>query len=389
MEVRGEQHRLVVSGTLPPSAAGVRVGLTSNGRALRAVNPQAGGDRGIHFSIPASIITLPKQFSLGLTAQARDGESLPVATVSGRHQFAVPLDSEVLRPTFVNGLPRSGTTFLMRLLAGHPGVACTRQYPYEHRHLVYWLHSLTVMAGPPDAEVRPVGPQAMGTSEQWTGPNPYFSRVPPGYPVLGQEYVQQLARVFMKTADDVYRQIGGEHAKVLLEKFCRPTLIELARNLYPSMREVVTIRDPRDVVCSMVALNRKRGNEKFGARRARSVSEMLGLWTRRAVSELEGYICRWRPEQRIVVRYEELVADPPTQLTRVLQQCGLDSSRELVGRLVKEGLADLTLRQMHATAGSAAMSVGRWRNEIDPVLLKPFTDDLAEYEKLARSIETA
>jgi hypothetical protein len=54
----------------------------------------------------------------------------------------------MLTPILVAGYGRSGTTSLMQILTGTPGVACEGEYPYENRYLTYYAKLARILAAP-------------------------------------------------------------------------------------------------------------------------------------------------------------------------------------------------------------------------------------------------
>ena len=68
----------------------------------------------------STLLRLPPRFELDLTAELEDGTECPLGTVAGRR---APLRSGYdpeLRPLIVTTLGRTGSTWLIHLLAGHP-----------------------------------------------------------------------------------------------------------------------------------------------------------------------------------------------------------------------------------------------------------------------------
>ena len=91
---------------------------------------------------------------------------------------------------------------------------------------------------------------------------------------------------------------------------------------------------------------------------------------------------RERRDGALLVRYEELVADMPATLARILDYLELDGAPALVGEIVDGALTQLD-RIQHRTAPDASASTGRWQTDLPPALKElaneAFADPLREF----------
>src|SRR4029077_12418921 len=91
---------------------------------------------------------------------------------------------------------------------------------------------------------------------------------------------------------------------------------DVLADVYPDAREVILVRDIRDVICSAVAFDAKRGRRSFGRE---SLDDDLGF-----VSQLHmdlGRLVRsWQRRQStaLLVRYETLIRAPEPTLYQIL-----------------------------------------------------------------------
>jgi hypothetical protein len=164
-------------------------------------------------------------------------------------------------------------------------------------------------------------------------------------------------------------------------------------SLLPRSRMLFLLRDGRDVVDSLV--DAMLGSDSWWAERTRSlgrppqerlafVSQHSSLWVRRTMATQRGY--ESLPEdQRLLVRYEDLLADTPVQLRRIFDWLDLGVSeaelREIAGRhafesapherrgpgkdmraaspgLWRENLTDDEQRRMHEIMGAKLSELG-------------------------------
>ena len=101
------------------------------------------------FHVLAGLLGLGPNPRLELEVVLADGTRVPAGWISAARggRFARGLRRK-LRPLIVNCPGRSGSTFLMKLLAAHPEVVVFRRFPYESTPARYWMHMLSVLAEP-------------------------------------------------------------------------------------------------------------------------------------------------------------------------------------------------------------------------------------------------
>ncbi|WP_157965344.1 sulfotransferase [Euzebya rosea] len=371
-------HILVISGDLPSTEGVVRV--LDGTRVMRTVPIQSNG----RFHAEVSALTLPSDARVEVRV-LQGSEHATVGWVSGEIQVELPAPPRgALAPVFVNGTPRSGTTFLMRLLGTHPAIAAIDRYPFETRHLVYWLHTLDVITAPADRRDSTT-PHDLIAARRWTGSNPYATH-DHGLPFEVAGSVLDVAvRAVHSIAETTYRSNADATATLMMEKFCRGPLVELARRIFPSTRELLILRDPRDLVCSILAFNAKRGRADFGAANAEGPAHLLRMWTDRTRRTLESYTERWTEDRRMLLRYEDVVRHPQHSAQRVFSHLDLADPAAAAASAAKQALQDTLLRDVHATSSDTG-SIGRWQHEIAPEDLKDTADDI---QRLLDDIDSA
>ena len=134
---------------------------------------------------------------------------------------------------------------------------------------------------------------------------------------LGGEAVEALADGRQQRIDALYEHIaattGGSDEPFFAEK-SNLRVSSVAAELYPNGRELFLVRDFRDMVCSVLAFNEKRGVTGFGRAEASSdmeYVERLGGWAASLMRAWER-----RRERAHLVRYEDLVLDPERSACR-------------------------------------------------------------------------
>jgi sulfotransferase family protein len=331
-------------------------------------------------------LVLEREFRLDVRAVLADGTRAAVGSITGRREPIRTSYEPQLKPLLVTSLGRTGTTLLMGLLAAHPAVVAHRTYPYEIFPARYWLHLLRVLAEP--ADYAHSSHPSNFTEDIWkVGYNPFHSAPATHAPELadlfGRSYVERLARFCQESIDDFYRATAvlqqQPHAALFAEKFQPDALPRLAWDLYPEMKEIVLVRDFRDLICSVFAFNEKRGTVDFGRDGLDSDADYVRYVGGRARQLLEA--AKSRRGRAELVRYEDLATDPGRALARLLPYLGVDDDPGIVEAMVR-GAFDQPGMDQHRTSSSVDGSIGRWKNELPralhPVVAETLDPVLAE-----------
>ena len=323
---------------------------------------------------------LEADFRLAVRAHT-DGEVHELAVVTGRNgRFGErPAGIQAL---LMHQLGRAGSTMMMRLLAGHPEVAVFDDYPLETRPGLAWMHDLAVLLG--TQTVRP-GDEPFFDEVDVATANPYLSEYFLGAEILGSQHrggFERLREVVADMVEDTYleRRPG---ASFFAEKFriesrhaARTQQATLAT--WPASRQIVLVRDPRDLFCSRLSFNRQRSEASFDldlTDDAITGAPTIVHHLRLAAAQVDAF------PDAIVVRYEDLVERPVATATRLFGDLELDHGFTTVRRAVEHAVE--TRSDQHVTTASPAASVGRWRAELRPRprahLATELADELARF----------
>ncbi len=234
---------------------------------------------------------------------------------------------------FLGGHPRSGTTLLEQILDAHPGVAALDE---------------------PTAFLEVLQPEFHKSSQLSS------ARVN----VLRRNYIEALR-------NDLEADATG---KLLIDKNPSPTArLPLWLRVFPELRVLIALRDPRDVVLSCyfqnIPLNATNVNFLSLERLAKHYADLMGVWL--AVREWAGF--NW-----IETRYEDVVANLPSEGRRVTEFLGLHWHGDQEKFYEKSGARQLySPTYQDVTRPVYSRSVGRWRayeKHLAPILpaLEPF-----------------
>ena len=134
----------------------------------------------------------------------------------------------------------------------------------------------------------------------------------------------------------------------------------LLQELYPDARELVLVRDLRDMVCSITDYNARRGFELWG-RKEVTDREWLELLRDQSVRMLKS----WKAGAALV-RYEDLITDQLGTLGTIFSWLGLAHDPALLSEIAAKAKETLPMAQgIHRTSSSVEQSIGRWKLDLD------------------------
>jgi GT2 family glycosyltransferase len=359
---------------------------------LEERHPNRPGTDAGGFTAVVGTLTLPQSFEVRVDAVTKDGGQTPVGVVRGRRRRLRSGFAATLQPLLVTTLGRTGSSWLALLLSCHPGVVAYRPFEYEARTVSYWMEVLRTLAAPA-SYIQSVLPE-LYRGHWWIGderPSPLplhlegRDTVMPQW--LGRESVEVMAGFCQSRIEDFYREVarteGVDAPRYYAEK-CWPEHFtpRIVAELYPEGREIMLVRDFRDMVCSILGYNAKRGFASFGRESADTDDEFIRELRDSAVRMLESW--QEREETAHLLRYEDLVLDAEATLAGVFEYLELDGNPATVRRVIEEAEhLNLDGQADHKTSSSVAASVGRWRHELSPKLIEAceesFGDILAAF----------
>ncbi|NES68139.1 MAG: sulfotransferase, partial [Okeania sp. SIO2D1] len=281
------------------------------------------------FNIEVGVIGLPLQGEVRIRAVLENRSTVLLGII---HYHRQPLHSNYqakLQPLVFTSSGRSGTTWLMRIFSQHPSIIASEFYPYEFRVSQYWIQMLNILSQPRNPD------KFQGTyfyqEFQSIGPNPYHGKLNghAAHDWLGRDYPEQFADFCRHSIDNLYEYMGRNQGKIVselshntdsqhqqfyfVEKFLPNPHRKLLLEVYPQAKEIVLVRDFRDICCSALAFNTKRGYMSFGRQRVDSDREYVKTTIKNTAANLLE-IWRERKEEAHLVRYEDLILAPEQTL---------------------------------------------------------------------------
>lgn len=263
-------------------------------------------------------------------------------------------------PLFVVGVPRSGTTLLSSLLNAHREIAIAPETHYFTQHWGICVEALRPEGNGPHWLIDRLLETPEFRDLHLDGPElqAVHDLVPAGHQVTHADVYSAFLRVY-----------AAKHHKVLTgEK--TPAYLLRARTLvaqFPAARFVCIVRDPRDVTLSWRAAG-WRGTAAYHALVWRSFQ--------RAAAQHRAHL----GDAFLVVRYEDLLADPDAVLRACCGHVGLDFDPGMLHFHQGERRNFDPLREPwknKATQPLDPSNSGRWLTDLSP-------GEVATIEWLAR-----
>jgi hypothetical protein len=136
------------------------------------------------------------------------------------------------------------------------------------------------------------------------------------------------------------------------------------RNIYADCREIILVRDFRDVWLSARSFNRKRGVLSFSRDKfADDLAWLRGMaFTARQIRLAHA---NSGPRAQLV-KYEDLIADPRQTLEGILRALGVDSSPDRVSAIFDDAARRENGKTLSHRTSLTHSASGRWQNEMTP-----------------------
>ena len=267
-----------------------------------------------------------------------------------------PPDDLEGRLVWIFGSPRTGSSWLMRMLAEVPEVQVINE-TYLPLHLVPIAHRVR------DGEYLEHGVRA-------DDPNFFFARR--YLPALGPE----LRRLILNGLIRQVRELGGnpDRGWLVVKEPNGSHAADTTLSLLPRSRLVFLLRDGRDVIDSLLDAmlgkdtwwreQQQRTAAKPTPDRLAFTRHHAALWRDRTESVQRAFEAL-PPERRFLLRYEELLEHTVTNLGRILQWLGLDVAEQRISEIASSHSFDAIPEAERGPGKEArAASPGLWRQHL-------------------------
>ncbi len=276
---------------------------------------------------------------------------------NARRAIAAPhFGAAPITPIIITSTGRSGTTLLMREFLAHPDIAVADLFPYEIKLCAYYASAFRSLTANEDRE-NSTNPEEMfdGSNRHHIGHNPYNS---PGFFKITSDQAaletlfentipHNLGKIFRDAILEYYDVLRKGQDKAAARFFAEKGDIDIAcrdgtRMFFGTIREIVLVRDPRDLLCSAKAFWKLGSDDAL---------ETLGSMLDRLAE-----IGASPQADTHILRYEDLIEAPEATRGRLYAFLGTSNHGAAA-------TGDAMFEQ-HGTSPDARSSVGRWQHDL-------------------------
>jgi len=265
-------------------------------------------------------------------------------------------DEARMIPILVTAPGRSGTTLLMSSLAASPAIVAAELVPYELRLLSYYAAAFNVLTSAANLE-RSTHPDRLEGDGFHVGFNPFNSdqyaqafRTASSLRDYRANYVPaRVASAMRDIVEEHYLRLAADRGKTQVRYFAekgnnmhQPTR-EFVRRSFPEIKEIVIVRDPRDVLCSHMSYFSSEIERAFG-HLSHASKQLMGI-----AREKRNDVC--------IIHYEDMLFGKP----RCFDKLSAFLGTEVALPAAERGSAMFT---RHATSDTPSASVGRWHEQL-------------------------
>jgi hypothetical protein len=333
--------------------------------------PAAASAERCGFRVSVGALDLRQEFELSIVARG-EGFHAQIGQIRGERAPLPAGSGDLIQPLMVNTIGRSGSTWLVWLLSCLPEAVAFSPWARDARVGTYWISVLQSLARP-QSYLAQLVPGPLEQRTWWLDRDDLKAGVGGNRELeswLGGEAVESLAEVSRSRIEAFYSQLAGpaERPRYFVEKYLPYQLTpDLLGEMYSGAREVILVRDFRDMLCSVIAFNRKRGYEAFGRADAGSDAEYVETTVCNSARRL---LRRMRElgDAAHLVRYEDLIEAPAATFGELMAHLGLEPSEEAVAATLERADSEAPKVDQHRTTDKASASIGRWKRDLSPQL---------------------
>jgi hypothetical protein len=329
-----------------------------------------------YFSFSVGVIGFSLEFDLILSGTLGDDSVVKLAKIKGTRHPVRSSFTPSLQPLILNSLGRTGTTMLMRLLSAHQQIVAQKVYPYEVRASNYWMHFLKVLSAPysgPQQNRQNFLNQQSRIVSNLTN-DPIYTTKHQVKKWVDVRYVENMAAFCQQSVEEYYLSVAESQEETdsmyFVEKYSPNHIPSVIWELYPKAREIILVRDFRDMLSSINAFNAKMGELWFGRKRVLTDEEYVERLGHRDIRSLHRAWIARRGKVHLV-RYEDIILKPMETVRSMLQYLSLEHSDDTITKMLSAVTAiddkeERERTEAHKTSKSPEDSIGRWKKDLSP-----------------------
>jgi hypothetical protein len=253
---------------------------------------------------------------------------------------------------FVCGAPKSGTTWLQRVLDAHPEACCSGEGHFVQRFSL------------------PAAQLVNTYNAQLTVEAAKVYEGDPSYQPVGQDEFDDMVRSFMLSRMSARATMEtrwvGDKTPAYVKQLGR------LHHLFPQAKVLHMVRDPRDVAASRLGFEAREGKARRltpGGEDHRKVVEAAISWWKDAITSANAF-AKAHPGLLYEVEYRDLHTDPIGVCTRLFEFLGVSAERVQMQRIAAatsfEAMSGRRPGEEDPTSFLRKGIPGDWRNQLDP-----------------------
>ncbi len=351
---------------------------------IAKVHPDIAKAKTCGFSMIISTLGMADNIELQVKALLQNQEQVHLGSISLQRTAKLPFSYEsILQPLMVTSLGRSGSTWLMRVLAEHSNIIVHREYPYETHAAKYWIYSLFKVLSEPTNYLNPDAPakHLSGLNIKWIRRNLTQDNLFNQW--FTNDYIDQVVKFCKTSTDSFYTEVAKSQNQTpsqltyFAEKFGPwESTAGLCYELYPQTKEIILVRDFRDTLCSMLKFSEQRNVTDFGLNSSPTDLQAVKQIKNQAKRLLD--YSQQRVDQACVIRYENLVLKPDETFLAILEYLELEANTKIVKEMLKKSATDTQELKNHRTSKNPKKSIGRWQQDLNEPMKKLCEEYLTE-----------
>jgi hypothetical protein len=283
---------------------------------------------------------LPEQFELKVNAVNGKTEKLLLCTIAGQRP---PLVTSGLSPLLVTTLGRTGSTALLGTLGMHPKMAVYKPFEQEARYIGYYTQMFKTLSSAYSWQAPLMHVSEYVTQDQLLGRNVpsegilHYSVYSEMWDNFYHQYVPNMYKFCSEQLSQLYQQVAklnGNHEPLfMVEKFVPGNEVTEVKTIFPTAKEIVLVRDPRDVYCSILSFIEKKGQLAFGREFFQDNHSYL---TESFIPNMIQLYQYWKThsDSVLLVRYEDMILDPQKTYHKICQYVGINNSSETIHQML-------------------------------------------------------
>lgn len=345
---------------------------------LKAFSIEGNENLNCGFDTRVGLIGLPEKFKIIIVAVFRGDDAtsrvkVDIANFSGVKETNIKVKTKY-QPLNLTAIGRSGTTWMMKLLSQHPEILTSNFYPFEVKQSAYWMQLLKITSDPADFEGSS-HPDKFDVTMGSIGHNPYthphyMSQYEEGDKFrhyYANEMIQSTAEFATKKVDEFYDLVAADeqksNAKYYAEKFVPTHLQSIYSDVYQDKKEIILVRDFRDMLCSAKSFNEKRNSVAFGRERVSDDIEWVQHVSKAGIKRMAN---AWeeRSKTSFLLKYEELIINPEKTLKALFEYLNIDANESTISNVISKANGESSSMDAHKTTKDPKSSIGRWKTDM-------------------------